>query len=76
MAYVWMVLPMALFLTYLLHRPVRRWYIGLAAVTAALLVSKIYGYPVLNSLNLFGSLTLLGVLALWVLRREQLLDAV
>jgi hypothetical protein len=76
MAYVWMILPMALFLTYLLHRPVRRWYIGLATVTAALLVSKIYGYPVLNSLNLFGSLMLLGVLALWVLRREQVLDAV
>jgi hypothetical protein len=75
MAYVWMIIPMALFLTYLLHRPVRRWYVGLAAATAALLVSKIYGYPVLNSLNLFGSLMLLGVLALWVLRGEQLLDA-
>lgn len=75
MAYVWMILPMALFLTYLLHRPVRRWYVGLAAATALLLVSKIYGYPVLDSLNLFGSLMLLVVLALWVLCREQLLDA-
>lgn len=73
MAYVWMILPMALFLTYLLHQPVRRWYVGLAAATALLLVSKIYGYPVLNSLNLFGSLLLLAVLGLWVLRREQLL---
>jgi len=75
MAYVWMILPMALFLTYLLHQPVRGWIVGLAAVTAVLLVSKIYGYPVLNSLNLLGSVMLLGVLALWVFRRERLLDA-
>jgi hypothetical protein len=74
MAYVWMILPMALFLTYLLHTPVRRWYVGLAAATAVLLVSKIYGYPVLNSLNLLGSAMLLGVLAWWVLQRERLLE--
>jgi hypothetical protein len=65
---------MALFLTYLLHTPVRRWYVGLAAATAVLLVSKIYGYPVLNSLNLLGSAMLLGVLAWWVLQRERLLE--
>ena len=73
MAYVWMVLPMALFLTYILHHPIRRWYLGLAAATALLLVAKIYGYPLLNSLNLFGSLLLVIVLGLWLFRRERIL---
>ncbi len=72
MAYVWMILPMALFTTNLLHQSVRPWYLGLAAGTALLLVSKIYGYPALDSLNLLGSLLLLVVLGLWVFRRDRI----
>jgi len=73
MAYVWMILPMALFLTYLLHQPIRAWYLGLTAAAALLLSSKIYGYPLLDFLNLLGSLLLLVVLGLWIFRRDQLL---
>ncbi len=73
MAYVWMIMPMALLLTYLLHQPVRWWYLVAVAFSALLLQAKVYGYPVLDSLNLFGSLLLLALLFLWSLRRERLL---
>ncbi len=61
MAYVWMILPAALVLAHLLHRPARTWQLLLAGGASFLMVSKIYGYPPLDSLNLFGAL-LMGAL--------------
>jgi hypothetical protein len=72
MGYVWMILPMALFLAHLLDQPIRRWYLTLCGAAAVLLVSKIYGYPILDSLNLFGSALLLIALSVRLLRRQEL----
>lgn len=74
MAYVWMILPMALLLTHLLHQPVRWWFRAAAAFATLLLLAKVYGYPLLDSLNLVGSLLLLVLLGLWSLRRDGLLS--
>ena len=61
MAYVWMILPAALVLAHLLQHPARAWQLLLAGGASFLMVSKIYGYPPLDSLNLFGAL-LMGAL--------------
>lgn len=54
MAYVWTILPAALVLAHLLHNPARTWQVAVVAFASFLLVSKIYGYPPLDALNLFG----------------------
>jgi hypothetical protein len=58
MAYVWMILPAALLVTQLLESRPKTWYLLFNCLAIFLLISKVYGYPVLNSLNLLGSLLL------------------
>jgi hypothetical protein len=73
MAYVWMILPTALILARQVEaypsRP-RTWQLGLTCLAVFLLLSKIYGYPILDSLNLWGSLLLAALLV-----RELVKDA-
>jgi hypothetical protein len=58
MAYVWMILPAALLVTQLIEFRPKTWYLLLNCLAIVLLISKVYGYPILDSLNLWGSLLL------------------
>ncbi len=62
MAYVWTILPAALLLALLFRMEASPVYMILVGVGIFLLESKVYGYPLLDSLNLWGSLFLMGVL--------------
>lgn len=62
MAYVWTILPAALVLTHLLEGRFPRWVLPAAGLGALLLVSKVYGYRPLDSLNLFGALLMSALL--------------
>jgi hypothetical protein len=64
MAYVWMILPAALLVTLLVKSYPKIWYLRMICVAIFLLVSKVYGYPILDSLNLWGSLILLILLVI------------
>ena len=64
MAYVWMILPAALLVTLLVKSYPKIWYLLMICVAIFLLVSKVYGYPILDSLNLWGSLILLILLVI------------
>ncbi|MBN1267695.1 MAG: DUF2029 domain-containing protein [Anaerolineales bacterium] len=56
MAYVWMILPSAFLLNSLVHKAGSIRSLILPTVCILLMNSKVYGYPVLDSLNLFGNL--------------------
>jgi len=74
MAYVWTILPSALLLTYLLHTRSKTWYLVVVSIAIFLLTSKVYGFPVLESLNLFGNLILSTCLAALLLNREWVME--
>jgi hypothetical protein len=69
MAYVWMILPAALLVTRLVESHPKTWYLLLNCLAVFLLVSKVYGYPILDSLNLWGSL-ILSILLIISLTKE------
>jgi hypothetical protein len=56
--YVWLILPSAWLLVGLLARRARPAIVGVAAAGVALAMSKVYGFPILNSMNLWGGLLL------------------
>ncbi len=58
MAYVWMILPAALLVIRLVKSNPKAWYLIINCMAIFLLQSKVYGYPILDSLNLWGSLIL------------------
>jgi hypothetical protein len=70
MAYVWMILPAALLLTRLIESHPKTWYLVLNCLAIFLLVSKVYGYPILDSLNLWGSLILSALLIIGLIKEE------
>ena len=70
MAYVWTILPAALLLTLLLQIETRPYFLILVGIGVFLLVSKVYGYPLLDSLNLWGSLLLIGILTLGLFKKK------
>ena len=74
MAYVWTILPSALLLTYLLHAPTKTWYLVVISVGIFLLTSKVYGFPVLDSLNLLGNLVLTSCLATLLLKKKWVME--
>jgi hypothetical protein len=74
MAYVWTILPSALLLAFLLHSTPKTWYLVVVAAAVFLLSSKVYGFPILDSLNLFGNLLLTACLAAWLLNREWVME--
>ena len=51
-------------------QPPRAWFLVLVFVAVFLLLSKVYGYPILDSLNLWGSLLLSGLLVLSLIKKE------
>jgi uncharacterized membrane protein len=73
MAYVWTILPAALLLTECIHHRVRLWYFFFVGSGIFLVSSKVYGYVVLDSLNLIGSVVMVFSLALWVLHPRRIL---
>lgn len=70
MMYAWTILPTALVLAAALNRPVRPWHAAVLLAGVVLLLAKVYGYPVLSSLNMLGSLVLAGWLV-WQMQRGQ-----
>jgi hypothetical protein len=68
MAYVWMILPAALLVTRLVNSRPKTWYLILICVSVFLLESKVYGYPLLDSLNLWGSLILSALLVISLIK--------
>jgi hypothetical protein len=70
MAYVWMILPAALLVTRLVESHPKTWYLVLNCIAVFLLVSKVYGYPILDSLNLWGSLILSTLLVISLTKEE------
>ena len=75
MAYVWTILPSALLLTYLLHTRTKTWYLVVVSIAIFLLTSKVYGFPVLDSLNLLGNFILTSCLATLLLKRERVMES-
>lgn len=76
MTYVWMILPGALLLAGMLNsqpKP-KLWYLAATALAIGLLNAKIYGYPILNSLNLWGNLALTSMLLTGILRPSWILE--
>jgi len=71
MAYAWTILPAALYLTLLLQVEPRPIYLYLNIAGIFLISAKVYGYPLLDSLNLWGSLLLLGLCGTGLLFRRQ-----
>jgi hypothetical protein len=76
MTYVWAILPCALLLASLLDARPKEWYLGIVVLAVFLLTSKVYGFPFLDSLNLYGSVILVACLALWLLKRDWLVKKV
>ena len=76
MAYVWTILPSALLLTYLLHTRTKTWYLVVVSIAIFLLTSKVYGFPVLDSLNLLGNFILTSCLATLLLKRERVMERI
>jgi len=74
MAYVWMILPAALLVTRLVESNPKTWYLLLNCGAVFLLVSKVYGYPILDSLNLWGSLLLSTLLVIRLTKEEWVFE--
>lgn len=70
MAYVWMIIPSTILLTHILHRKTSPVELAAAATCILLMNSKVYGYPVLDSLNLIGNLAMTVLLVRLVLRHQ------
>jgi hypothetical protein len=74
MAYVWMILPAALLGARLVNSRPKTWYLILNCAAVCLLVSKVYGYPILDSLNLWGSLLLSTLLVIRLTKEEWVFE--
>jgi len=57
-AYVWLILPSAWLVVGLAARRARPAFLGIVAAGVALSMARVYGFPILNSMNLWGSLIL------------------
>lgn len=68
--YVWLILPSAWLLTGLAARRASPAALAIAGAGVALTMAKIYGFPVLDSLNLWGGLTLTVFLAAGLLTKR------
>ncbi|NIM93567.1 MAG: DUF2029 domain-containing protein [Anaerolineales bacterium] len=73
MAYVWMILPCAFLLAYLIYQEVRLWFLMVVGLAVFLMTSKVYGFPILESLNLYGGILMAVALILWLLKSELVL---
>jgi hypothetical protein len=71
MAYTWTILPGSLLLVFLLETGLPRLYKALLSLGGILLHAKIYGYPVLESMNLWGALLVLAMLAFLLLQASR-----
>jgi hypothetical protein len=76
MAYVWMIFPAALIVTRLVNYRPKIWYLILICVSVFLLESKVYGYPILDSLNLWGSLILSMLLVISLTKEAWAFDEI
>jgi len=76
MAYVWMILPAALLVTRLVRSRPKTWYFVLVCASVFLLESKVYGYPILDSLNLWGSLILSTLLVISLTKEAWAFDEI
>ena len=73
--YVWLILPAAWLMAGLIDRPTRLGAWGAIVLAGFLVLAKNYGYPVLESLNLWGNLLLSTWLSLGLLKPGSLFSA-
>lgn len=69
-AYVWMILPCAWLVIILLTRRIKSPWLGVIGTGIALAMAKVYGFPVLDSLNLWGGIILTTSLTAGLLRKS------
>jgi hypothetical protein len=69
-AYVWLIIPSAWLVTILLARRIKLPWVGGICVGIALVTAKVYGFPILNSLNLWGGIILTICLATGLLTKK------
>jgi hypothetical protein len=74
MAYVWTILPSAFLLTYFLGERSKPWYLIILGVAVFLMTAKVYGFMVLDSLNLIGNLVLLICLVIFSVKRDWTME--
>jgi len=70
--YVWLILPSAWLVTALIDRPARPGYLSVVVLAVFLVGSKNYGFPILESLNLWGNLLLSGCLIFGMMKPDRL----
>lgn len=69
-AYVWLIIPSAWLVILLLTRRIKLpWLVGIGA-GIALVMAKVYGFPILDSLNLWGGIILTTCLATGLLTKK------
>jgi hypothetical protein len=69
-AYVWLIIPSAWLAIILLTRQVKLpWLVGFGA-GIALILAKVYGFPILESMNLWGGLIITACLATGLLTKK------
>jgi len=71
MTYVWVILPSALLVARLLESQPQSWFLAIVGFGIFLMLSKVYGYPGLDSLNLWGSLILSTVLIIGLAKIDK-----
>jgi hypothetical protein len=71
-AYVWLIIPSAWLVTILLARRIKLPWVGGICAGIALVTAKVYGFPILNSLNLWGGIILTICLATGLLTKKIL----
>ncbi len=69
-AYVWLIIPCAWLVIILLTRRIKSPWPGIIGAGIALVMAKVYGFPILDSLNLWGGIILTTTLAVGLLRKD------
>jgi hypothetical protein len=71
-AYVWLILPTTWLLAGLIGRPTKPAYLVTVSLAAFLVSAKNYGFPIVESLNLWGNLLLVVCLAFGALKPDAI----
>ena len=69
-AYVWLIIPSAWLVIILLTRRIKLPWLGGIGAGIALVMAKVYGFPILDSLNLWGGIFLTTCLATGLLTKK------
>jgi hypothetical protein len=71
-AYVWLIIPSAWLVIILLTRRIKLPWLGGIGAGIALVMAKVYGFPILDSLNMWGGIILTTCLGAGLLTKKFL----